>query len=415
MYKTFVNSSHIDTHKLRSDILTLSRYIQSPHRFNSGTEIKRYISQNFFNNWKSLELSKQLAQGEWNAYAYLNDELVFANALQQLKIQEGSIIVVHPLLPLKLVNILDGMGCIIVSVDVDTQSLAMNSKDFKQNLSKFRENPPECVIQYGFNGLYNEILYQVKIADTFNIPTLLLIDDPDITNEAQNLCSSISHGGVILKQYDNIITPIANHITKSKRNFDLWLSYILVRDQFDLINYNPLNKNKESTLNMLQSLLNFYLIEYEKTGLIGLSLAWGIKKALFQNDIKSKELFISSFHEQLEEIFDYALPDFFFELHAIDSSDDTKKSQIKTKQIQANRNFFERQLETQPLGTIELPPFYSDREYTCYFGFATDLRKWYEHFTRENKHFYLFDIHPMFIDKGFKNVDFVDQYGFYIR
>jgi hypothetical protein len=353
----------------------------------TGLAIKKYLKKEVFGLKKDF-VNPAIIAGRWSAYCHYSLILSFTNMLHKNAIQEGSLVVVHPLLPAPLIDQLTAMKCKVVSLDIEKNSLAFDPQKLISYIRQLRASgtTPDLVIHYGFNGLYESTRDSIKEIQKLAVPSLVVIGNPNLNLSLLDLFESLTLGGVIWDFGDSFLDDHLNEVLDINLQTQNWyVSWSIETRTRSLLEYH-LSKSYDVYEEVLEAYFFLLLGEYKKQDWKGILYQYLANKYLLKHSFKDTKEAAELVKTKYPELFHAAVPDTIFDLQ-IKFPEKYPKSDLELiyhssdLQQRAKKlyNYFNQNISARPAGSLEIPDFYLDRTYLKYFVYTTEPKYWQEY------------------------------------
>jgi hypothetical protein len=344
--------------------------------------------------------------------------------LEKNRIEYGSTVVVHPLLPENLVEVLLKKEVEIIFLDIDKATLALNSDQIYQKIQTRKNSKPvDLVVHYGVNGLYEEVCKSLKIAQESVISSILVIDNPTVNLSLIDAFESLGFGGVVWNFGDSFFDEQLDLVLDTKLESYPWhISFQIETRTLSVLEYH-LSQSHQEVLPLIKAYFYLLLSYYRQFDFMGRFYFWVSSLFWFSDGFKNEQEAQNQLKEKYNKLFETsAVPDLAFDLQVISPEVETvystseqiieksAKYQAKAKDLY---DHFIQKIPSRPEGSLEIPNFFLDRNYTKYFFYTTELEFWQselQHLGFEGQN--LTQIHQIVRDdQGLSNANFVYQYG----
>jgi len=416
--------SNQSTAKKQLDII--SGYLRSPGKLYTGTAIKRYIKANIL-ALKPGFTSKAIDSGRWAAYCHFDLVQSVSNLLDKNQINDGSSIIVHPLTPPKVVDLLLSRSLNIATIDINKSTLAWEAASLAALVEK---NKPACIINYSDNGLVGSLVPMLSDLENLALPVITILDNPGLNTSVFEYLSSLGMGSVIINWgkdfWGGELNQIAGIEDAKSRNWYLsWHHEMRIRSilEYSLKDshqvYQPILEGLEYLLIQKVSKTDWTVMAMQagkKIAQAGTSLEW---KELFANKFKTPREAKDLIQNKYPDTLNMAVPDVVFDLNLISRENLIPVTELNYQyQITAKKwqEYFLSRLSGRQTGTLEIPTFYLNQGYLKYFVYTTEPEFW-QGSLAEGKYKILKgkNIHPFFTsDPKLPNANFIASYCFSI-
>ncbi len=394
--------------------------LNKKQRWYTGLAIKKMLRQKVFSLLDGFN-NPAITAGRWSAYCHYSQILAFNNLIYKFNLKENAVILVHPLLPAPLVDQLLAFKFKIVSVDLDKSSLAFDGKKLAEYIRQLRvrNEQPELIIHYGFNGIYEPIVELAEEAYRYTIPSMAVIDNPNVNLALLEVFNKLPLGGVVWNFGDSFFDEHLNKITNSNlQSKDWYVSWYLETRTKSILEYH-LSKSHTIYQTLIEAVFLITLEDYKKYDWKAGVYIFLAQRYFFESKLKSKKEAQEWIKNNYTEIFNAAVPDVVFDLqlyfpeeYNADYLKQLNNAVHLREQSKKLYNFFLEKLPYRPQGSLEIPDFYLDRTYLKYFVFTTDFKYWNEAIDMmdcklENS----LEIHPNFWRKpGLTQANFITKF-----
>jgi hypothetical protein len=363
--------------------------LKKQSRWYTGISIKKYITENIFNLHNKKLQNIAINAGRWSAYAHYSQLSAFQNLLDKNNIKFGSRVLVHPLLPKFLVDELVSRQVEILTLDIQKNTFNFNSKTFINLLDNQQKSNflLELVIHYGFNGLYFDIAEMLSLSQKKGIPSIVIIDNPNLNIDLFKVFEILTLGGILWNFGDSFLDDQLDTVLDIDLKSQLWFVSWQIETRTRTILEYHLKKSYSNYLPLIEAFFYLLLDEYKQRSWIGgiYQTIWNV--FFLRNKFINQEKALKALKSSYNQIFDLAVCDLFFELQQ--EFPVKKEKYLNNEQLshQNNQvaiasgqvyNFFQKTLQSQPKGSLEIPTFYLDKTYLKYFIFTTNPDFWYK-------------------------------------
>jgi hypothetical protein len=371
----------------------LNKYITRPNKWYTGLSVKKYIKKSIFNLIDNF-YNPAINASRWSAYAHLDLNVSFRNIIQKYYLTEESRVIVHPLLPKNLIEILKETGCNIYFIDLDLSTLGLIQENLETYLSLLSNQGlyPDLIVNYNTNGIFSTLEKELEITESRSIPTLLVSNNFQINTGLVQIFQKITLGSVILKSTPNFYLNDLFDFVDQKANFETFLSFH-VEDRTKSIPEYHLKESHDFYKKLISSFYYIYNDRLFKRNLFK-KIVWDVsKKFVFEKDYLPKDIteaenFIKS---SANEITLYALPDLVFDYlieqqlyYYNDQIISIQKSlyfQEATKQL---HNFLQTYITQTNSQNDFIPELEKDSEYLEITFYTQNKSDWIKYFSEQN-------------------------------
>jgi hypothetical protein len=405
--------------KLRVGILATA--LKRKVHWYTGLSIKSFLRNKIFNLRPEGFTNYPIDGGRWSGYAHFSPKQSFINMLSKFGIEKGAKVLVHPLLPAVFIDILIHKQIQITTLDIDPNTLQWPIQDLQNQLEQ--ASKPNLIINYGFNGLYKFNQDLLELAQDQVVPTLTIIDNPNMDTSLLDLFQGLKNGGFIWLFGDSFLDEQLEIVLDDKLPGQPWyLSWNIEQRSRSILEYHL----KESH-NLYTPLIEayFYLINQKlgESSLLFKPQMWLANKMVLQSKFATAKEAEMTLKRYYSRIFDSAVPDIIFELQDKTpvSYKDYGHSQLimqatyeitsKAKEIY---NHLQNNLELMPAGSLQIPELYLDHGYLKYFFYTTDQQYWYNIFQPTMEVEKLPPLHQIFAKSDLENAKIISEYALII-
>ena len=404
-----------DEKLLWQQIQLIYSFLQKPNSWYTGISVKKWLKKNVLTSLTN----NQILANRWSAYCHFSQIQAFCNLLDKLQLNNGSQILIHPLLPDFLVQILINRGFKITSFDIDKNSLNWKIGDLAETLNSRRI---DLVIFYSFNGLVEEISSAFKNLTDKVIPCLVLIDNEKLNQQTLDLFDQMTLGAVLWFGGKDCWTPFLNQTLENKIGLQNWYFSWFLENRTRSILENHLSDSQQINQKVVESFFYLLVQGWQKQSLTNY-FSGLFKGILLKNKIKDDKEATVILLENWTKSLDLAVCDLVFEMEL-----EIKKSQKRTNYLlnlknssgqpkaQSWQQYFASSIARRQAGSLQVPVFYTLRHYLCYFVFTTEKTFW-QNFLVQNYQlqfdelfFELQPISPAITALNLPNVTFVQKY-----
>ena len=416
-----------DNQVLKDKLGVIYTALQKPGHWYTGLSIKRYLKQQIFSLLKEEFNNSSITSGRWSAYCHYSEIKAFVNLLDKNEVRFGTNVLVHPLLPDFLIDELLKREVNIITLDINKSTLNFDPNEVKSVISSRlnTEKQIELIIHYGFNGIYENIIESVKIAQQAVVPSILIIDNYDTNLCMLDLFNVLTLGSVLWSFGDSFWDDQLDAVLDIKLQSQPWfVSWHLETRTRAILEYH-LSQSKD----LFEPLINafFYLLlnEYKKQNFLGNIYQFAASKIIFKDKFKNQQDALNYIKVNYDKLFESAIPDLVFDLQTkapertVDFGlpefllNKSGQLQYRAKQLY---DFFLEGLNSRESGSLEIPDYYLDRSYLKYFVYTTEPDHWYKELKKQN--FIVETLPPMHRlltdNVNLKNAQFVTKFGILI-
>jgi hypothetical protein len=371
----------------KTKIEIISRTLKRRTNWYTGISIKRYINKYIFSLKKDGFHNKAITGGRWSGYAHYSELKAFQNLLDKNHIEQGSTVLVHPLLAEELVEELYRRGANVQSVDVSKSTLQFIGSDFYKKAEELNRQRLDLVIHYGFTGLYEDIIQMVQFTDKKAIPSLLLIDNFDLNLALLDLFETLEYGSVLWSFGDSFLDEQLETVLDETLPSQPWyVSWHIENRTRSILEYH-LSESYEQYVPLVQAFLLLLADQQSKQSITQLPYKYIVKWVYLNGKITSPRHALVILKQFYNGIFDYAVPDFVFDLQ--DQTPEKFVDGERPEEIMESSNaisvkaqelfrYFSSQISLRPTGSLEVPEFYRNRSYLKYFLYTTEQNMWFQ-------------------------------------
>lgn len=412
--------------KLKTKIKLLTGGLKKQGAWYTGLSVKRYLRKEIFKLQTPQFVNTAINSGRWSAYCHYFQEKAFINLLDKNEVQFGSVVVIHPLLPENLVDILVKRQVEMIFLDISKTTHNLDITDLSKMIqSRKQDRPVELVIHYGFNGLYQEISDMVKMTQEAVISSLVVIDNFDLNLDLLTLFETLTMGGILWNFGDSFFDDQLNLASETSLPTQNWFISWQIENRIKSALEYHLSDSHKIVLPLVQAYL-YLLIEksklYNWTGYISSFLSTNFWfKNIFKTPLEAQEALVDSYNK-LHEV---AIPDLVFDLQAVSperykdfgKAEELihRSSRLQSRSKDLNDHFLQN-LSTQEEGSLEIPDYFLDKSYLKYYVYTTNPQYWIE-----NMKFFGFyaetlpGVHQIIKDSpNLINANFVAEYGLFV-
>ena len=413
-----------DKNRIWKKIELIYKALQKPSSWYTGIPIKRYLRKNILDLQTPKFNNPAINSGRWSAYCHYSQEQALRNLLEKNRIEYGSTVIVHPLLPKNLIDVLLQKEVELIFLDIDKATLSLDPNQIHQKIFTRRESKPvDLIIHYGVNGLYEEVCKSLKIAQQSVIPSILVMDDPTINLSLIDAFESLAFGGVIWNFGDSFFDEQLDVVLDTTlESYPWFVSFQIETRTLSVLEYH-LSQSHQEALPLIKAYFYLLLDHYRKIHWMGKIYFFLYSLPWFSGDIDSIPDAQNKLKEKYNNLFEKsAVPDLAFDLQITSPEVETisatseeiiersAKYQERAKDLY---DYFIKEVPNRPESSLEIPNFFLDRNYTKYFFYTTDPQVWETEL--KNLGFETqkpFQIHETVQqNKKLPNANFVVQYG----
>jgi hypothetical protein len=415
-----MNQKPQNKQELEQRLKTVYTALARRNRWFTGISIKRYLKQYIFKysqNFNNIAINS----GRWSSYCHYSLVKSLQNMLDKNNIQQGSKVLVHPLLPKFLMSEIIGRGCQIFSIDISKNSLNFEANNFYNQITK---NNYDLIIHYAFNGLYEELVEFAIKSKEKAISSLFIIDNFELDLSLLDLFEAHTLGGVIWNFGDSFWDDQLNEVLDFKLDTKKWfVSWQLETRTRSILEYH-LSTSQENYIPVLESYFYLLLKNYPFFDFHKLYYS-GYKFLYLNKHIKNSQDAVDILTKNYQKIFNSAIPDVVFDLQ-LSNPVDFKGMELSKQIIQSAAgiqqetrkisNYFLQAVKHRPAGTLEIPAMFLDKSYLKYFVYTTEPDFWYKTLSAKGIEIFQLDfLDPFFLQMPeLKNAKFVSEYGLFI-
>ncbi len=352
--------------------------LQKVNYLYTGLSIKKYLNKFIFSQKKDFH-NPIISSGRWNSYAHYSINYALQNLLKKNLINDQSKVLIHPLLPEYLVEEILNVNTQPYFLDINKDTLNWSSKVLENYLNS---QLVDLIVIYSFNGLYKDIQNLLDITFKQTIPVILIVDNPNFTEDLLSTIEKQKLGGVIINFEDSFLD---NHLSKDLElevvNNSWYISWQLETRTISVLEYHR-SLSHQIILPFLEAYLYLMIEKYKKINPIGNLLKFSLSKFIFNRkftNIKEAKDYIIDHYEDILEL---AIPDIIFDLEYYYPTYLLNKTNLEqmTKNIhhQSKKmyDYFVQAVKKTRKGTLEVPNFYLDQIYQYYFIYSTQRQHW---------------------------------------
>ncbi len=403
----------------RVGILTTS--LKRKVHWYTGLGIKSFLRKEIFNLRPGGFSNYALDSGRWSGYAHFSAKQSFINMLSKFAIEKDSRVLVHPLLPAVFIDLLIQKQVQIKTMDIDPNTLQWPEVEFKKEMDG--QVKPNLIINYGFNGLYKFNQDLLVIAQQAVVPTLTIIDNPNMDTSLLDLFQALRNGGFMWLFGDSFLDEQLEVVLDDNLPGQPWyLSWNVEQRARSILEYH-LKESHDLYTPLIEAY--FYLINQKlgATSLLFKPQMWLSNKMVLQSKFNSKRDAEMTLKKYYSQIFDSAVPDIIFELQdqAPVSYKDYGHSELimqasyeitsKAKEIYTH---LQNNIDMFATGSLQIPELYLDYGYLKYFFYTTELEHWYAVFNKTMEVEKLPPLHPIFAKLNLENASIISEYALII-
>jgi len=412
--------------KIEAKIKLLMTSIKRQSTWYTGLALKRYLKKEIFKLQTPNFSNGAINSGRWSVYCHYFQEKAFVNLLDKNEIKFGSRVVIHPLLPENLVDILVKRQAEMIFLDISKTTNNLNKQDLISLIENERDNKPvDLIIHYGFNGLYEEITEMVKTTQQMVIPNLVIIDNFDLNLALLNLFEAVTIGGVLWNFGDSFFDDQLNVVADSILPTQNWfISWQIETRTKSVLEYH-LSDSHKAILPLIQAYLYLLIEKSPDYNWTGYARAFLSKNFWFRNIFKSKDEALLILNQGYTTLYEVAIPDLVFDLQTVSpekykdfgKADDLihRSSQLQIRSKDVNDHFLQN-LNSRAEGSLEIPDYFLDKSYLKYFVYTTESQYWVD-----NMKFFGFyaeklpGVHQIIKNSpNLVNANFVAEYGLFV-
>jgi len=410
--------------QILSKIKLVYNTLKKPGSWYTGLAIKTFLKKQFFNRLDNFN-NKVISAGRWSVYAHFNQELAFQNLLDKHDLLENMSVLVHPLLPANFVDILIQRKLNIISLDIDKNTLNWDNDKLINYLRQLRsiDKQPELIIQYSFNGIIDNLIQTASEIQSLTVPNLIFIDQPQLSLNTIKLWESLEFGSVLWSAGSSFLDNQLSSVVKTNLPDKNWyFSWFLEARTKSILEYH-LSQSYDYFNPILEAYFYLLLKSYQEKVWWAFFLPYLSKLVTTINflSVQDAQNLIESSYDNLNYI---ALPDVIFEIENTISQNvniiDKDLSEINHISSSFAKKLYHRisdLLPTLQSGTLEIPDFFIDKNYTEYFFYTTNQDYWNQFCIINNYSSSRFiELHSIFKDKPNLGVtNFIANYYYGIK
>lgn len=438
---------------LRQKLDLLINYLQKKDRWYTGTSIKNFLKKNVF-SLRNLE-NPVIKAGRWSAYCHYSKKDSLNNLLEKNNVKANAKVLIHPLLPKELVDLLRQKKTQLLTLDITKDTLAWDSQHFQDFLDNYKV---DIIINYNFNGLYKPLIEQIEILNSKIIPQITILNQPFITTKLLEFFSKQVLGGIIWHFGDSFWdNELAFFLPNSLQSQDWYVSWHFENRTSSILEYH-LSKSQENYEALIFNYYKLILQKYKKLNKLKALFYDLLAKIAFRIPKKNNEDLSTEISRLYKQNIVFAVPDIVFDLEILNQkfvkeylsttkANDSKHTQIKTpfgpkaktenstetkdslnlahsynfkgylynkleeetwlqKQAENYYQTFSKQVHLRPSGTIEVPRFFLDQIYLEYFFYSTESDYWTQQYPQIKQ----LEIDPWVLKQNLPNSHFVYKY-----
>lgn len=412
--------------KLNTKIKILTESLKRQGAWYTGLSVKRYLRKEIFKLQTPAFSNSAINSGRWSVYCHYFQEKAFINLLDKNEIKFGSSVVIHPLLPENLVDILVKRQVEMIFLDISKTTHNLNKVDLISLIdSRVGNRPVDLVIHYGFNGLYEEIAEIIKLTQSYIIPNLVVIDNFDLNLALLNLFEVITMGGVLWNFGDSFFDDQLNLVSSTPLATQNWFVSWQIENRTKSVLEYHLSDSHKLVLPLIQAYLYLLIEETKKYNWTGYIKSFLSTTFWFKNIFKSNDEAVAALMNGYNKLYEVAVPDLVFDLQAVSPERYKdfgkpeqlieKSSRLQTRSKDLNDHFLQK-LNSREQGSLEIPDYFLDKSYLKYFVYTTETEFWVD-----NMKFFGFyaeklpGVHHIIKNSpNLVNANFVAEYGLFV-
>ncbi len=410
---------------LDKKIKLVSKTLSKPFGWYSGLPIKKFIKKRVFDLLENFQ-NPSIEAGRWSAYSHNSAVVGFENLLEKNGVGQGSVVLVHPLLPAKLVDILKNSDVTIKTLDIEKSTLNWSKKSYESFFSGDQDEI-DLVIFYNFNGLYQEVIEQVNFNQKKSTPSIVFANNQDLNFSLLSLFETLNLGSILWRFGESFMDKqLSENINFHFKSGTWFLSWHIESRTFATLEYN-LSDSRKVYEELLLAYFYFLIQDYEKFDLQSKVKTFFLKNTFLYNEIKTEEEANQKIAENYNKITGTAIPDVFFEIeneieeyqNILPQSSQQildKDSSLQTSS-KSLYSYFSEQINKRPENSLEVTDFYTGRTYLNYFFYTNQIDYWIENFSSKGVEIYSLssDISRLFSsNERLENLRFVSKYLLYL-
>ncbi|MEI6729009.1 MAG: hypothetical protein WCK98_05190 [bacterium] len=416
-----------DKQNLKDKLAVVFAALQKPAHWYTGLSIKRYLKQNIFSLLKDEFNNSSITSGRWSAYCHYSEIKAFVNLLDKNEVKFGSNVLVHPLLPDFLIDELIKKEANIITLDVNKSTLNFDPKEVESViLTRLNsEKQLDLVVHYGFNGLYENIIESIKIAQEAVVPSLVVIDNYDTNLSLMDLFNTLTLGSVLWSFGDSFLDDQLDSVMDITLQSQPWfISWHLETRTRAILEYH-LSQSHDLFEPIIGAFFYLLLDAYKKVDFFGNVYKFAASKVIFKDKFKKPDEALNYIKLNYDKLYESAIPDLVFDLQGkspernVDFGlpefllNKSGQLQYRAKQLY---DFFLEGLNSRESGSLEIPDYYLDKSYLKYFVYTTEADHWYNELKKQS--FIVETLPPMhrlLVDNpNLKNAQFATKFGILI-
>ena len=417
-----------DKQRIWAKIQVIYKALQKQSSWYTGISIKRFLRKKVFDLQTPKFDNSAINAGRWSAYCHYSQEKALLNLLDKNRIEFGSSVIVHPLLPQNLVDVLLEKEVEIIFLDIDKATLSMRPDEVLQKItSRKNSKPVDLIIHYGFNGLYEEVVTMLKSAQQLVVPSILVVDNQDINLSLLDAFEALAFGAFLWNFGDSFFDEQLDLVLDTKlESFPWFVSFQIETRTLSALEYH-LSESHQVVLPLVKAYFYLLLDKYREFGVFEKAYFWLADLIWFKDSFKSLNEAQNELKEKYNKFFETsAVPDLVFDLQSVSPENETvfdtgkelieKSVKFQTKAKDLYDHFIQN-IPKHEEGSLEIPNFFLDRGYTKYFLYTVETKFWQD----EMKRFGLFSetlggVHQLVKeDQGLSNANFVADYGLFVN
>jgi len=352
-------------------------------RWYTGLSIKRYIKSRILSKYSS-NVNRSIESGRWSAYCHFDQTKSLENVVSKYSINNSSTIIVHPLTPQALLDVLIKTGATIKTLDINKTTLSFNSTLLQNSIRQMRikNQTPDLVVHYDLNGLYNDISKSLSFCSSIAVPSIVIMDNNILNSEFYEVVANLGLGSMIWYSQENFVDEHLREVIDEDFENYPWYFSIHIEDRVT----SSLERHLKQSHTVMRELISDYMVllsyknksnspvEYFMWQFIKFNY---IKKGFGVDNARARLL------DHYAKLNEYAVPDFLFDLESsfpkndylyeynIEDNDLLMRSRAKQMY-----DFFSQYLKDNPSAQVEVPSFFLDRSYLGFLFFTTDKNTW---------------------------------------
>lgn len=339
----------------------------------TGIGLKKYIQKTVFNPSHFFGSNPAWISGRWSAYAHMDLLYSVINLLDKFNIQSGHKILVHPLTPPSIVEVLIKRGCEIYTLDIDKQNLEISFNGLKSLIGNKEVN---LVLFYNINGLYQEIIRSLQFLEENIIPSIIVAESTEINFGFLDAVNQLRLGAIVYKERENLVyDTLKQYLPKDTTYKPIYISCVIEQGTKGLLEYHLKNSENEYK-NIIEAWFYALLKNGVGHGLRDKLTNWGYVKLYLDS---KKYISLEAAGEKISKLYNnldsLAIPDIFFETTKINYSININ-SEESYKKSRDLYQLISSEVGHRKLGTLEVPRLNTSVDYSIYFFYSTEKEYW---------------------------------------